>query len=127
MHWKPSFICFGNAHTPISYVYKKAKEYLSRSYQIEHTLNKNEWFFPTGAELDIMMKTLLKFVIYRARFLQAKPAIHHFINTLQIQLDVERLASKMKGTSDKFERKWGAIGASRKIKPFGEISDMVGT
>ena len=109
-------------------LYKKAKEYLSRSYQIELTLNINEWFFPTvGSELDIMMKTLLKFVIYRARFLQAKPDIHHFINTLQIQLDVERLASKMKGTSDKFERKWGAIGASRKIKPFGEINDMVGT
>ena len=76
-------------------------------YNIRFQHSIHSWFFPQKTdELQTLLITLTKAVIYKARNSENMPGISHLFNSIRIEAKKEKLASEMKDRLDSFKDKW---------------------
>ena len=79
-------------------------------YKINFQHNKQSWFFPQDIdELQTLVITLTKAVIYKAWSNNEKPSLSHMINSLRSEIQKEMYASKVNNKQNDFENKWKTL------------------
>ena len=69
------------------------------------------WFFPNLEEkckLQILMITLVKLVIYKARSKNERPNVNHFFRLLRMEGEKELASARYRDKDDVFNEKWGS-------------------
>ena len=83
---------------------------LNAKYQTHFQHTEQSWFFPQEEDyLQVVIITLTKAVIYKARIAGQKPDTSHMMNLLKLEAKQEHLASRLKNKLDFFENKWKAL------------------
>ena len=76
----------------------------------QHTKQtKKSWFFPNGNDCDdiqIIIYTVAKIVIYSARQQNRYPTLQQFLNNLKFETDKELNSARRSNTIDQYNKKW---------------------
>ena len=95
-------------HCPVTQTFiSDIDRHMHTQYNIRFQHSIHSWFFPQKTdELQTLLITLTKAVIYKARNSENMPGISHLFNSIRIEAKKEKLASEMKDRLDSFKDKW---------------------
>ena len=86
-------------------------KYLKDNYSVSINFNIQSWFFPRVAEeskLNILIITIAKVGIYKAKYKERPPNIKQFLSLLKLEAEKEQRSAQRKAT-DSFLHKWGNV------------------
>ena len=86
-------------------------KYLKDNYSVSINFNIQSWFFPRVAEeskLNILIITIAKVGIYKAKYKERPPNIKQFLSLLKLEAEKEPRSAHRKAT-DSFLHKWGNV------------------
>ena len=89
---------------------KKLQSERRESLDTTLQFDRDTWFFPrleVSNTIAILIVTLAKFAIYRARNKENKPSIQHFLNILRLEAEKELGSARLRNKVDEFHNKWG--------------------
>ena len=87
-------------------------KYLTDKYNVVIKFNIQSWFFPRVAEeskLNILIITLAKLGIYKAKYKERPPNMKHFISLLKLEAEKEQRSAARRKAMDIFTQKWGTV------------------
>ena len=67
------------------------------------------FFLRDTSNIETIILTLMKLVIYEARLNEVTPTKEHFFNKLKFEAEKERAAAKTQNKKEAFIRKWGSL------------------
>ena len=83
---------------------------IANKYRISFQYNKRSWFFLNDTdELQTLLITLTKAVIYKAWNNDEKPSLSHMMNSLRSEVQKEMYVSREKNKEEVFENKWKTL------------------
>ena len=88
---------------------KEIISYFKETYNLIINFTVQCWFFPRVAEesrLNILIITIIKLVIFRAKYKKQPPSIEHFHSLLKLEAENEETSAIRKNATDKFLQKW---------------------
>ena len=90
---------------------KQVDDELYNKYKIPFRHNGHSWFFlqELNDTLQILLITITKAVIYRARNDGKKPSITQMMNTLKIEAEKDYHASRLNNKTEHFDKKWKTL------------------
>ena len=74
--------------------------------------NEKMWFFPileNLSQLEVLIITVAKLVIYKARSRNQQPTVDHFLHMLRLEAGKEIGSAKAGGSLAAFDEKWGNV------------------
>ena len=89
---------------------KQVSAYVEDKFSITPGFTAQSWFFPSIAEeqhLNVLVITIAKLVIFRARHRENIPNVQHFHSLLKIEAQKEEILAIRTNTKEAFLRKWG--------------------
>ena len=89
--------------------YIKEITFLKDKCDIATTFTSQSWFFPRISEeskLNILIITIAKAVIFRAKYKETSPSIQHFLSALKLEAQKENESTKGEKNSEEFCKKW---------------------
>ena len=93
---------------------QEIKLYLQDTYTFQLNINLPTWIFPTLANnksLTILIITLAKLAIFKARNSNCKPSIRMFHNLLKFEAEKEKNAAKRQSALNDFFTKWENVSS----------------
>ena len=73
-------------------------------------VNITNWFFLNDMErIDMIVITVCKYVIHRARLHKSVPSLNFMLNALKVEAQKKYNLYKLKNKLDKFQAKWGTL------------------
>ena len=91
---------------------EELKSHLSSTYDLRLDIDLSIWTFPTLPRINrisVLIITLAKLVIFKARSTACAPSIRSFHNMLKLEAEKEMFAAKRENTPNRFLEKWGNI------------------
>ena len=79
-------------------------------FSIHTAFEETTWFFPNLGKLnkfEMLIITLAKLVIYKARNISTRPDVRHFLRLLRIQAEKEQGSARGRNRMNEFNEKWG--------------------
>lgn len=94
----------------INELYRK----LEIHFDLKVRFNKGEWFLPSLenlSKINILIITLAKLVLYKARNNARLPSVEHFLHCLRIEAEKELGSARKRSKITEFAEKWGNVQA----------------
>ena len=91
---------------------KQLSAYVEKEFSMTPSFTAHSWFFPSIAEerhLNVLIITIGKLVIFRAKYREDTPNVQHFHSLLKIEAQKEKLLAIRTNTREAFLRKWGNL------------------
>ena len=92
---------------------QRVQTLLSERIQLRITFQKSKWFIPAPencSEVEILIITVAKSVIYRARNKNQQPNDRCFFHCLRAEVLKENILAQEKGNMQAFNDRWGELG-----------------
>ena len=85
---------------------------LHSRYHVEYQLQKADWFLPSlenCTKIEVLISTIAKVIISRARLKNRKPSVVEFINYLRSEAMKEEIVARKKDKISEFRETWGNV------------------
>ena len=89
---------------------KEVLSHIKQKYNKTMTMNKTKWFLLDDTDdIEVLIITLCKYVIHKARLDKSNPSINVMLNVLKREAQKEYISFKSKNKINEFQTKWGSL------------------